>query len=442
MDDILFNISDEWLNIIYKDETKDILDNIYENLKLEIINENITPNKNDWFNWCRLTKLKDIKAIIVGQDVYPTKGHAHGLSFSCIGNIPKSLNNIYKCLLKCNEINKIPNHGDLSTWATQGVLMLNIGLTTKIKVIGSHIKLWEKYVYKIIERVCEYHYNENRQLIFMLWGNFAKKVKKYVDTDFHIILEWLHPSPLAQHSKNKNLNFIHCDHFTNVNKILISDEEIAINWNSINDEKVFSERKISEIKEENNKVENILNMNNTHHIAFTDGSAFPNNKSIKSRAGWAACFVSGFYKNKILYGNLDINNCYASNIRAEGYAIIRVMEKVDESNIEWTKLTIITDCMFWIDMIENYMRKWKLDMFDEKSNPDLTKRMWFIYNKLILKGEVKFMHIKSHNKDGWRDYDKGTFEKFCFDKNEYVDKMCNHARLNLKLCEEIIANIE
>ena len=89
---ILNNISPEWLNIIYKDETKLMLDVIISQLISDI--DEITPNQEDWFNWCRLTSLNETKIVILGQDVYPTKGHAHGLSFSCLGSVPKSLRNI------------------------------------------------------------------------------------------------------------------------------------------------------------------------------------------------------------------------------------------------------------------------------------------------------------------------------------------------------------
>jgi uracil-DNA glycosylase len=437
MEQVLQNISPEWLDIIYKGETKTMLNKIYECLEIQLSDDTITPKTTDWFYWCRVTPLTNIKAIVLGQDVYPTKGHAHGLSFSCLGSIPKSLRNIYKCLIHCGCINQMPDHGDLTTWAEQGVLMLNIGLTTIIKKAGAHLKLWETYTRTIIERICEYHYEKNQQLVFMLWGNFAKKFKNYIDDDFHVVLEWLHPSPLAQNIKNKKLKFINCNHFIYVNEFLKSEGDDIINWNSINPTDLVEE-------EENlfTNAESILGMGPTHHIAFTDGGAHPNNKSKESRAGWASFFVSGPFKDRLLYGNLNISEQFASNIRAEGYAIIRVMELIDECTESWDKVTIITDCMFWVDMIEKYMRRWKKETFEEKSNPDLTKRMWEIYNKVSRRGEVNFMHVRSHNKDGWREFDDGTFEKFCYDQNDYVDKTCNYARTNMNPSDEVITYAE
>ena len=471
---ILNNISPEWLNIIYKDETKLMLDVIISQLISDI--DEITPNQEDWFNWCRLTSLNETKIVILGQDVYPTKGHAHGLSFSCLGSVPKSLRNIYQCLLKSNEISRMPDQGDLSSWATQGVLLLNIGMTTKIKKAGYHLKLWTAYTQTIIERICLHHYNKGNQLIFFLWGNFAKDFKKYIDGDFHEILEWIHPSPLAQNirdPKRQKDKFINCNHFTYANKFLKAEDAILINWNSINSNMVSvittntettnSETTNSETTNTETNIETsekpktetettkktetegkekasydkILNMNINHHIAFTDGSCFPNTKNKDSRAGWASVFVSGSLNNTLLYGNLDISKYFASNIRAEGYAIIRVMEMVQNSDKPWKRLTIITDCMFWIDMCEKYMKKWTPAIFASKTNSDLTSQMWYSYNKLSKKGEVIFMHIKSHNKDGWKNFESGTFEKFCYDQNDYVDKQCGYARIKLQPTNEI-----
>jgi uracil-DNA glycosylase len=406
------NISQEWLNIIYNSNTKKMLDDIMPKISNE------TPDKSDWFNWCRLTDLNNIKVIILGQDVYPTEGHAHGLSFSCLGSVPKSLKNIYRCLLNTGEIKCMPTGGDLSSWARQGVLLLNVGLTTEVKIAGAHLKLWQPYTEAIIKLICDYHCNKGNQLVFMLWGNFARAFKSHIDTDFHVVMEYTHPSPLAQSRTNK---FIDCNHFTKANKFLVADDRAPIDWNSINPKQ--------------DPYTKILDMNETHHIVFTDGSCHPNNKSKDSRAGWASLFVSGCLKNKVICGNLDISKVYASNIRAEGYAIIRALEMIDSE--KWNKITIITDCMFWIEMCEKYMGKWKPESFKQKTNSDLTTRMWFIYNKLSRIGDVIFMHVRSHNKEGWKGFPENSFERFCYDNNDYVDKKCNYARIKLQPCNEI-----
>ncbi len=201
-------------------------------------------------------------------------------------------------------------------------------------------------------------------------------------------------------------------------------------------------------KKKYNDAQSILDMGEHRHIIFTDGSCQPNNRSIKSRAGYAACFVSGPLTDQLIYGNLDMSAYNASNIRAEGMAIVRALEYIYEQtkNInsikeKWRKITVVTDCEFWINMVESYMPRWDSDKFKEKANPDLTQRMWTIYNKLSHQTEVKFMHVKSHNKEGWRDCEDGTFEKYCYEQNDYVDKLCGYARLNMKPSEEIVKDV-
>jgi ribonuclease HI len=192
----------------------------------------------------------------------------------------------------------------------------------------------------------------------------------------------------------------------------------------------------------------ILNINSKHHIIFTDGGCHPNNKSKQSRGGYAAIFISGPLSDKRIYGNLNIVKFNASNIRAEGMAIIRALELINQTKcinskgiVIWNKITVISDTEFWIKMVELYMPKWTKEKFKEKSNSDLTKRLWIVYKELSQKCNVSFMHMKSHNKNGWKSYEEGTFERFCYDQNDYVDILCTYARHSLKPKEEHINSI-
>jgi ribonuclease HI len=186
-----------------------------------------------------------------------------------------------------------------------------------------------------------------------------------------------------------------------------------------------------------NDAESILGIQPFHHIAFTDGSCYPNNKSKNSRGGYASVFVSGPFNDKCLYGNLDISNYNASNIRAEGIAIFKTLELIKEfndkkeTNKKSYKVTIVTDCMFWINMLETYMPKWKKDKFKEKANPDLTQNLWILYNDVKKNNEIKLIHMKSHNKDKWESCEEGSYNKFCFDQNDFADKLCSYARKKL-----------
>jgi ribonuclease HI len=178
------------------------------------------------------------------------------------------------------------------------------------------------------------------------------------------------------------------------------------------------------------------------HAAFTDGGAHPNNKSDKSIAGYASTFVSGPLNDTRIYGNLCNKEHNASNIRAEGMAIVRTLELVNKSKEPWDEFDIITDCKFWVDMLERYMPKWSSTKFKSQSNPDLTMRLWRVWNSIGKKGTVRILHMNSHGKSGWNKYPEGSYEKYCYEQNDYVDKLCNYARLDMDKGEEIIDMVE
>lgn len=139
-----------------------------------------------------------MKVVILGQDPYPTPGNAMGLSFSVKKGvkIPASLKNIFKSLEECKLQNKftIPNHGDLTKWAEQGVLLLNSGLTVEKGLPNSHNHLrWKDLTNTIIEIVSK----ENSNVVFMLWGNDALRKKELIDRDKHFVIRSVHPSPMA-----------------------------------------------------------------------------------------------------------------------------------------------------------------------------------------------------------------------------------------------------
>lgn len=446
---ILNNVSDKWLDIIYKGKTKTLLDDFIEagnNDTHTIVWSNICPPPDKIFEWCRLTDLDNIKVIIVGQDPYHD-GTAHGLSFSSTGNkIPASLRNIYKCLEK--TYGSYPKTANLTEWATQGVLMINAALSTRSKKAGAHMKYWMDYSKEVISRICSYYYEKNEQLIFMLWGKFAEKLCMNVDNDYHIILRWIHPSPLAQRVV-ENKKFINCTNFIEVNKCLKRDNKKEINW--VRTAKLTNNNKLT-----NNKKDENWQITPDIHYIFTDGSCNPNTKNPSSRGGYATIFASGYFKGKQIYGNLDISDIYASNIRAEGMAIIRAMETVLEKDSvddekfrdnwadmtdrdDWKVCNIVTDCQFWIDMLTKYMKNWAPGKFDIQQNPDLTKRMWKLWCELrCLDKEINILHIKSHNKSGWGNKSEGTYERWCYDFNEKADVLCGKARRELKPGEEKI----
>ncbi|WP_189490569.1 uracil-DNA glycosylase [Formosimonas limnophila] len=175
------------------------------------------------FNAFNTTPLPDVKVVILGQDPYHQPGQAMGLSFSVPADvkIPASLRNVYKELARTIEGFQIPRHGDLSHWAEQGVLMLNASLTVERDKAGSHAGIgWQQFTDEVIRVV-----SANRDgVVFMLWGNFAKKKAVLIDTARHHVLTAIHPSPLA------GGGFIGCNHFTLANEKLLAQGKSAIDW--------------------------------------------------------------------------------------------------------------------------------------------------------------------------------------------------------------------
>ena len=182
------------------------------------------PPKEKVFNAFTLCPLSDLKVVIIGQDPYHGVGQANGLSFSVNDGIahPPSLVNIFKELQTDLGI-PYPKSGDLSSWASQGVLLINATLTVRAAEAGSHQKKgWEQFTDYVIKAIS----SENSDVVFMLWGGFARKKAKLIDSKKHLILESGHPSPL---SANRGYWFGN-QHFSKCNTFLKSKHKSPINW--------------------------------------------------------------------------------------------------------------------------------------------------------------------------------------------------------------------
>ena len=170
-----------------------------------------------------LTNLNNTKVIIIGQDPYHSDNQAHGLAFSTLDTtIPPSLKNIFKELK--NDLNiEIPNHGNLTHWHNQGVLLLNTILTVRKHQPLSHKnKGWEQYTNNIISEL-----NNNKEnLVFILWGSQAHKTEKLIDTTKHLILKSGHPSPLSANQGK----WFNNKHFSKTNQYLLQNNITPINW--------------------------------------------------------------------------------------------------------------------------------------------------------------------------------------------------------------------
>lgn len=175
------------------------------------------------FNALNLTPLPQVKVVIIGQDPYHGPGQAHGLSFSVPTDIkpPPSLVNIYKELKRDLNI-PIAQHGNLQSWAEQGVLLLNTTLTVEQGQAGAHAKSgWQRFTDRIIETVSE----QQAHVVFMLWGAHARSKSVLIDDTKHLVLTSAHPSPLSAYR-----GFLGCGHFSQCNKFLQRTGQSPIDW--------------------------------------------------------------------------------------------------------------------------------------------------------------------------------------------------------------------
>ncbi|MCI5064635.1 uracil-DNA glycosylase [bacterium] len=185
--------------------------------------QQIYPHNRDVFRALSLTPFEEVRVVLLGQDPYHGPRQAHGLCFSVQEGVPAppSLLNIYKELESDLGISR-PEHGELSGWAKQGVLLLNSVLTVRAGKPGSHAnKGWERFTDKVIAEVNE----KRRGVVFLLWGSYAQKKAAFVDTDRHTVLKAPHPSPLSAHR-----GFLGCRHFSQANQALEGKGFPAIDW--------------------------------------------------------------------------------------------------------------------------------------------------------------------------------------------------------------------
>lgn len=183
---------------------------------------NLCPKKADMFKALALTPLNIVKVVILGQDPYHQEGLATGLAFSVEKDkkLPASLRNIF---IELKDDTGIENtSGDLTSWATQGVLLLNTVLTTEVDKPGAHFnKGWEKYTDTVIEEVSR----EQSKVIFLLWGKKAQEKESLIDQNKHVILKASHPSPYSVHD-----TFFGCKHFSKANEVLKAAGLPEIDW--------------------------------------------------------------------------------------------------------------------------------------------------------------------------------------------------------------------
>ncbi len=205
-------ISGSWAEALKGEFKQDYYKELYRRVNEEYRSYQIFPPAEDIFNALHLTPLEDVKVVILGQDPYHDENQAHGLCFSVKKDvdIPPSLVNIYKEMH--DDIGTyIPDNGYLEKWARQGVLLLNTVLTVRAHRAHSHKDIgWERFTNAVIRAVD----NEDRPVVFLLWGRPAQMKKSLLTNPRHLVLEAPHPSPLSAYR-----GFFGCRHFSKTNEL-------------------------------------------------------------------------------------------------------------------------------------------------------------------------------------------------------------------------------
>ena len=213
----------KWQDII-TEEKKQYYIKMQQVLSKEYKNYTIYPPKNKIFYALETVNFDDINVVILGQDPYHGENQANGLAFSVNKNatIPPSLKNIFKEIKSQFGKNSQCINGDLTPWAKQGVLLLNIILTVRDSKPKSHHNIgWEIFTNHIIKKISDHHKN----IVFLLWGKIAQKKEKVIDKSKHYILKSSHPSPLSSYR-----GFFGSDHFRKTNAFLKLHKKMKIDW--------------------------------------------------------------------------------------------------------------------------------------------------------------------------------------------------------------------
>ena len=222
----MIKITEQWDELLEKEFNSEQYLNLREFLKSEYSKYTVYPSMYDIFNSMKMTAFDDIKVVIIGQDPYHEEGQAMGLSFSVPKGIeiPPSLKNIYKEISSETGF-AMPNHGDLTGWATQGVLLLNTVLTVRKGQANSHKnKGWEAFTDGIIKKISD----KKQNVVFLLWGANARSKKALIDTKKHLVLETVHPSPLSAYN-----GFFGSGHFVKTNEYLKANGQQIIDWSRL-----------------------------------------------------------------------------------------------------------------------------------------------------------------------------------------------------------------
>lgn len=216
-------IEETWKEVLKEEFEKDYFVNLTSFVRQEYKEKTIYPKASNVFNAFNLCPFNEVKVVILGQDPYHEPNQAHGLCFSVLEPTPSppSLKNIFKEINLDLGIEPLES-GDLTRWASQGVLLLNATLTVEAHKAGSHQgKGWEEFTDRVIFNLA----NRKSGLVFLLWGSYAQKKGEFIDQTKHLVLKSVHPSPLSAHR-----GFFGNHHFSQTNSYLTQQGKQPINW--------------------------------------------------------------------------------------------------------------------------------------------------------------------------------------------------------------------
>lgn len=217
------HLNNSWDEKLESEFSKDYFEDIRKFLRKEYGEYRVYPPMKEILSAFEYTPYEKVRAVILGQDPYHGYGQANGLCFSVRKGVkcPPSLVNIYKALEYDLGI-PVSNCGDLTGWAKEGVLLLNTVLTVREGCPQSHSKIgWERFTDAVIRMISDSPY----PTVFMLWGNPAKAKEKLIDTQKHLVLKSVHPSPLSFYN-----GFLECRHFSKANEFLKAHGRGEIDW--------------------------------------------------------------------------------------------------------------------------------------------------------------------------------------------------------------------
>lgn len=217
-------IEPSWKEVLKDEFNKDYFQQVAAHLKMErAMGRVIYPPGSLIFHAFDATPFNNVKVVLLGQDPYHGPGQAHGLAFSVQHGVkpPPSLVNIFKELHEDAGV-PIPSHGNLESWAKQGVFLLNASLTVRAAEPLSHAKIgWHEFTDRVIQKISD----QKQNVVFLLWGRSAQDKQVLIDETKHYVLKAAHPSPFSA-----DKGFFGCRHFSKANEYLVKNRIDAIDW--------------------------------------------------------------------------------------------------------------------------------------------------------------------------------------------------------------------